>query len=397
MQVGIVGKANVGKSTFFKALTLADILIANYPFATIDPNKGFGFVRVKCMDRELGVQCNPRAGYCIDGTRFVAVEVIDVAGLVPGAHEGKGLGLSFLDDLSVADALIHVVDMAGTTNERGDPQDPGSYDPANDIRFLEIELDMWYLSILKRSWEKFARKVHMEHANVRESLASQFSGVGATETIISIALRNTKLSDKSITTWSEDDLMRFARELRIITKPMVIAANKMDIPVAKQNFERVCKEFPHLKIVPVAADSELTLKQADKAKLIKYLPGDKDFTMTGQLNDKQKDALEYIRANVLVQFEGTGVQKAIETAVFEVLGYIAIFPGGLNNLVDSHGRVLPDCFLMPPGSTALDFAFKLHTDFGKHFIRAIDVKNKKTVGKDYALKHRDVVEIISGK
>ena len=397
MQIGIVGKANVGKSTFFKSLTLADVLIANYPFATIDPNKGFGFVRVQCVDKELGVQCTPRAGYCVNGTRFVAVEVIDVAGLVPGAHEGKGLGLSFLDDLSVADALIHVVDMAGTTTERGEPVDPGTYDPANDIKFLENELDMWYLAILKKSWEKFSRKAQMEHADVRQAIVKQFTGVGAREDNVAIALRNLGLSDKMVTLWTDADLLAFAKSLRLATKPMVIAANKMDIPTAAANLERIRKEFPHLTIIPCSAESELALKEADKAKLVRYIPGDATFEMSDKLNDKQKKALDFINSNVLVKLNGTGVQKAIDAAVFDVLKYMAIFPGGLNNLTDSQGRVLPDCFLMPPGTTALDFAFRLHTDFGKNFIRAIDVKTKRTVGKEHPLKSRDVVEIISNK
>jgi ribosome-binding ATPase YchF (GTP1/OBG family) len=395
MLIGVVGKANVGKSTFFKALTLADVLIANYPFATIDPNKGFAFVRVKCVDRELGVQCNPRTGYCVDGTRFVPVEVMDVAGLVPGAHLGKGLGLAFLDDLSSADCLIHVVDMAGTTNEKGEPIEPGGYDPADDIRFLEEEIDQWYLGMLKKQWEKFAKKAHLEHVTNRAALFKQFSGVGATENLIGELLLKTNLADTRLDLWTEDDLTRFSRQLRITTKPMVIAANKMDLPTAAANLEKIKKEFPHLTIVPVSAESELALKEADKHKLIKYVPGSADFSMTGTLNDKQRKALEYIRDTVLKKYNGSGVQECIETAVFNMLHYIAIFPGGVNKLTDSQGRVLPDCFLLRPNSTALDFAFKLHSDFGNKFIRAIDVKTKKTVGKEHMLKHRDVIEIVA--
>src|SRR3989338_5626200 len=139
MLIGVVGKANVGKSTFFKAATLAEVEIANYPFATIKPNHGTGYVRVDCAEKFFNVKCNPRFGYCIEGIRFVPVDMLDVAGLVPGAHEGKGMGNQFLDDLRQADALIHVVDVAGTTNEKGEPITPGSYDPADDIKFLEEE------------------------------------------------------------------------------------------------------------------------------------------------------------------------------------------------------------------------------------------------------------------
>jgi len=154
MLIGIVGKANVGKSTFFKAATLAEVEIANYPFTTIKPNHGTGFVKVDCVDKEFNVKCNPRFGYCLDGKRFVPVDLLDVAGLVPGAHEGKGMGSEFLNDLNQADALIHIIDVSGSTNEKGEKVPILSYDPANDIKFLEKELDMWYLRLIEKGWEK---------------------------------------------------------------------------------------------------------------------------------------------------------------------------------------------------------------------------------------------------
>ena len=73
MLIGIVGKPNCGKSTLFKSLTLVEVEIANYPFATIKPNHGVGFIKIKCVDREFNVQCNPREGYCANGWRFVPV------------------------------------------------------------------------------------------------------------------------------------------------------------------------------------------------------------------------------------------------------------------------------------------------------------------------------------
>ncbi|MEK6823160.1 MAG: TGS domain-containing protein, partial [Nanoarchaeota archaeon] len=220
---------------------------------------------------------------------------------------------------------------------------------------------------------------------------------GATEDIIGRALLKSGLSEKLLTQWNDDDLLAFTKLLRMETKPMIIAANKMDIPTATPNLERIRKEFPHLIIVPCSAESELALKEADKHKIIRYTPGETSFEVVGKLSEKQTQALDYIKSNVLDKWKGTGIQTAIDAAVFELLKYIAIFPGGVNNLTDSQGRVLPDCFLMRPGTTALDFAFKLHSDFGNNFIRAIDVKTRKTVGKEHALKHRDVVEIISGK
>ncbi|MBI2665890.1 redox-regulated ATPase YchF [Candidatus Woesearchaeota archaeon] len=393
MIVGVVGKANVGKSTFFKAATLADALIANYPFATIKPNEGVGSVRVDCVDKEFGKQCHPRTGYCQRGTRFVPVQIMDVAGLVPGAHEGKGMGNQFLDDLRQADVLIHVVDAAGSTNEKGEPVQPGSYDPAHDVEFLEVELDQWYLGILQKGWEKFARTVVQEKKEIHIELAKQLSGLHVTEEMVRLAIEELKLSKEKPQYWSEGDLLKLAIIL------LVIAANKMDLPGAKENLIRLQQKYTDRVFVGCSADTELALREAAKVGLIDYLPGEEKFTLLqeGKLNSAQKKALEFIQENVLHKYGSTGVQQVLDKAVFELLGYVAIFPGGVSKLEDSEGRCLPDCFLLPPQSTALDFAYKLHTDLGKHFICAKDVKTKKTIGKDYLLKNRDVIEIVSGK
>lgn len=393
MLIGIVGKANVGKSTFFKAATLSEVLIANYPFATIKPNRAFAFVKVDCVEREFNVKCNPRYGYCIDGNRFVPVEVLDVAGLVPGAHSGKGMGNQFLDDLRQAHAFIHVVDMAGSTNERGEPVDPGTYDPAFDIRFLEVELDMWILGIIHRGWDKFARTVTMEKAKLSQALAKQLSGLNVTEVIVQSAISSLKLDPAKPAHWTDQNLLDLAKHIRKKTKPMLIVANKVDLPSAHANLERCRKEFPDYIIIPVSGDSELALKEAARANLIKYVPGASDFEMSDKLNDKQRQALQFIKDNVLSKYGSTGVQAALDSAVFELLKYIAVFPGGVSKLADSQGRVIPDCFLLPSGSTAFDFAAHIHTDLAKNFVAAIDVKTKRKIGRDTVLKHRDVIEI----
>ena len=392
MLIGVVGKPSTGKSTFFKASTLADVEIANYPFTTIKPNRAVGFVKIECVDKEFGKQCSPRIGYCVNGKRFVAVELLDVAGLVPGAHEGKGLGNQFLNDLNQADALIHIVDISGSTNERGENVLSLSYDPGNDIRFLEHELDMWYLGLIKNGWDKFIRQYKVEKGELYKAIAKQLSGLGVDEETAEEVLK--KFSNE-ITSWSEEELKRFATELRRKTKPIIIAANKIDVKGAEKNYERIKKEFPSYIIIACSADNELALREANKAGLINYIPGDNNFEVKKELNEKQKIALDFIKKNILEKYGSTGVQEVLNNAVFELLGYIAIFPGGANNLTDSQGRTLPDVFLMKDGSTALDFAFKLHTDFGKKFIRAIDVKKRLTVGKEYKLKNKDVIEIIT--
>lgn len=399
MFVGLVGKPSAGKSTFFKALTLMEVGIANYPFTTIKPNSGVGFVKLDCVDKDFNTTCNPREGYCINHKRFVPVQLLDVAGLVPGAHEGKGLGLEFLNDLSQADCLIHVIDVSGSLNEKGEPVDKGSYDPANDIKFLEHELDMWYYQIFQKVWRKFSNTVNQQKENVIKSIAKQFSGLKVTEDMVKVKMKKLDLLEKVIISWTDEDVKNLAIEFRKDTKPIIIAANKIDVPGAFENYKRLKEQYKDYIIIPCSAESELALKEANKKGIIEYIPGEKGFRIVDdtKLNEKQKAALGFIKSNVLEKYDGTGVQQVINGAVFEMLRYIAIFPGGVNKLEDSEGRRLPDCFLMPPGTTALSFAFHLHTDLGEGFIRAINVKTKISMKKEEPLKNGDVIEIIHNK
>lgn len=391
MLIGLVGKPSVGKSTFFKAATLAEVEIASYPFTTIKANHGVGYVKVDCIEKEFGVKCNPRHGFCINGKRFVPVDLMDVAGLVPGASEGKGLGNKFLDDLRQADVFIHIVDISGETDIEGKPAK--NHDPSEDVAFLEEELNLWYFNILMKVWKTFSRKTEMEHMNFAEAVAKQFSGLKVDEDQVKEILLKNNFQERG-SEWSDEELKKFASELRKISKPMILAANKVDLENGEENFKKVKEKFPNLLIVPCSADSELALRQASKAGLIDYIPGDRDFKVLKALSPKQNEALERIRKDVLEKFpDGTGVQKILNTAVFDLLGYLPIFPAGATKLSDSKGNVLPDCFLLPPGSTALDFAYFLHTDFGKNFIKAINAKTKMALGKDYKLKPGDALEI----
>ena len=398
MQIGLVGKPSAGKSTFFKAATLAEAAIANYPFTTIKPNTGIGYVRVECVDKEFNVQCNPREGFCTNHMRFVPVQIIDVAGLVPDAHLGKGRGNQFLDDLRQADVLIHIIDTSGSLNAHGEPVETGSHNPADDVRFLETEIDMWYYGILERGWEKFARKIQQEHQQIHKAIAKQLSGLGVTEEMADRLIEDHKLNRETPSSWQPMEIKGLATAFRKLTKPMIIACNKMDVSVSQKNFEMLQKEFPDYTFVPCSAESELALREAAKHDLISYVPGSAGFAVKESvpLSDAQKKALDFIKG-YMANHNGTGVQQILDSAIFDLLRYCAIFPGGVGKLQDQHGNFIPDCFLMPANSTALDFAFRLHTDIGKHFIRAVDVKRKQTVGKDYLLKHRDVIEIITGR
>ena len=398
MLVGLVGKPSSGKSTFFKSTTMIPVEIENRPFVTIKPNKGVGYVKIDCVCKEFGKQCNPRSGWCINGKRFVPVDLLDVAGLVSGSHKGEGLGLQFLSDLNQANALIHIIDISGSTNAKGEAVSALSHDPLNDVEFLERELDYWYLEIIKRGWDSFARAVKMTGKEPIKEIAKQLSGLGVSEDHVSLAFRKLNLDALTIHKWTEDQLLLLARELRIYTKPMLIAANKIDIEGADKNYQRLKEKFPNYIVIPCSGDFEVALRTLARKEIIDYQPGESSFKVKDEtkLNPAQKQALEKIK-NFLERYKSTGVQEVLDIAVFLLLKYKAIFPVGVNNLVDSQGRCLPDCFLMPEKATAIDFAFRLHTDFGNNFVKAIDVKTKLPVGREYVLKHRDVVEIMARK
>ena len=398
MLIGIVGKPNVGKSTFFKAATLAEAEIANRPFTTIKPNEGVGFVRVDCAEKFFNVKCNPRQGFCIDGQRFVPAKMIDVAGLVPGAHEGKGLGNKFLSDLVQADVLIHIVDASGSTDAEGKIVDAGSYDPLQDVRFVEEELDKWFFSMLKENWSKFVRQSLQKSAD--KALAEQFYGFKITLDMIAKALRSTNLGNKMLINWTDSDIQEFASAVRLMSKPVIIAANKIDLHSAKANVERLKKEFPNYLIVPCSAESELALREAAKADLIKYIPGDDKFEILKpeKLSAQQKKALDFVKEKILGIWRTTGVQTCLNSAVFDFLKFIAVFPvENATKVSDQKGNVLPDAHLLPQNSTTLDLAAKIHTDFAKKFVAAIDVKTKRKTGRDTVLKNLDVIEIMTSK
>jgi len=375
MEIAICGKTNVGKSSFFKAATMIDVEISNRIFCTIKPNVGVSYVTAPCPCNELKLKCNPRNSQCINGVRLIPVKLWDIAGLIPGAHEGRGLGNQFLNDIIQADMLIHIVDASGTTDSEG--QATEGHDPSEDVRFLENEIDLWFADIIKRNLEKIKDE-------------SKASGI-----LAGLGIRDKHVKDV-MDRISLDDIEDFARELRKLSKPMLIAANKIDLPRSEESIKKMRKDFPHLTIIPCSAEAEIALRTAAKVGFIEYIPGSKDFMIKKDLNDKQKLALQLIKTNILDKYGSTGVQECLNKAVFDFMKYIAVYPvENEHKFSDKKGNILPDAFLMPPGSTALDFAYRVHTDIGKNFIGAIDARTKKRVSADYVLKNGDIISIQS--
>lgn len=396
--MGVVGKPNVGKSTFFSAATLANVPIANYPFTTIKPNIGMGYVRSPCVCKEFGVTDTPGNSTCVNGIRLIPVELVDCAGLVPGAWQGRGLGNQFLDEIRQADALIHVVDAAGSTDSEGKTCDPGTHNPMEDVKFLEHELDMWLLQIVKKEWERAIRRVEGTKEDLSQILEEKLSGLGIRRDHIFKARAKTGLNFEKPSSWSDDQLLMLVSELRTYSKPLLIAANKMDVSPAERNLDAL-KESGHM-VVPCCAEAELALRRAAEKQIIDYLPGDSNFKINEghQLTPEQVNALMRIKEKALLPLGSTGVQDALNLGFFKLLQMIVVYPvEDPEKLTDHKGRILPDAYLVPYGTTAKGFAGLIHSDLAAGFLYATEIRSKMRVADDYVLKNNDVISIVSAK
>jgi len=373
MQIGLLGKPNVGKSTFFSAATLKDVEIADYPFTTIKPNVGVAHVRVKCPHSEMERPCNPRKGRCLDGTRFVPVELYDVAGLVPGAHQGKGLGNQFLDDARQARVLLMVVDASGRTDREGNS---GKGHPVEDVKFVEEEFDRWVAGIV-------ARLLQNKAGTTEEVLVEGLSGLEFSKEAILKAL------DEAYP--SASDSLSFATTLRRLGKPIGVVANRVDL----EGSDEWLKELKTLglPVVPTSAATEMLLRKASEAGFISYLPGASGFEVLRTGSQPQADALEFAR-QFLKKYGSTGVQQALDLAGFELGHMLPVFPvEDENKWTDGKGQLLPDCLLVPAGTSAKQLAYLIHTDIGDKFVKAVDGRTKQAHGADYPVEAGQVLKI----
>jgi len=398
--IGIVGKPSSGKSTFLNAACLTNAKVSELPFTTIEPNKGVAYVKEKCVCKELKVNDNPKNSICIDGYRFIPINLLDVAGLVPDAHKGKGLGNKFLNDLSRADALLHIVDITGTLDKGGNRMSTGQNDPYEDIIFLENEINLWFKDIFEREdWSKFTRSLKGKK-NIVEELHNRLSGLKVKRQHIKKALKNLNLENNGPADWTNDEIFNFSKSLREISKPILIIANKIDKEIGIENYNKLKEKYKG-PIIPCSALAEYYLRKYDENKIINYTPGTNDFNIInkGKLSGNELDILKKIKTNLLDKFNGTGVQEVLNYIIFTTLGLITVYPvSDVNNYSDKSNNVLPDVFLVRKGTLLKDFVRKkIHTELAEHFIHGIDVRTKKRLGEEYELKKNDIIKIVAAK
>ena len=389
ISIALAGKPNAGKSTFYEAATDAEVDVGNYPFTTIDPNRGVTHVRTDCPCLARDERCGD--DNCRDGKRYVPVELLDVAGLVPGAHEGRGLGNQFLDALTDADVILQVVDAAGETNAEGEPVEVGEYDPVEEVDFVESEMDQWLAGIVDRNWESVVRKGRSPDFDIDEALVDMLTGFGATEHDVAYVLRAMEYPDDP-GSWDDNDRAELARRVRERTKPIVVVANKADVAPA-DNVERLRETDK--PVVPTTADGELALQRAAAAGAVDYDPGDESFEIAGALSDSQRAGLDRI-GDVMAEYGGTGVQAALNTAVYDLLEQVTAYPvENETHWTDGRGRTLPDAHLLTRGRGPRDLAYAVHTDIGDGYLHAVDARSDRRIGEDYELEEGDVIKIVS--
>ncbi len=397
IKIGLIGKTNTGKTTFFNSATLSSDEMSTYPFTTKKPSISIGHAITLCVHPEFDVQDDPNNSKCSDGWRYIPIELIDLPGLIKDAWKGKGLGNQFLSIAAQSDALLHVLDASASIDSMGRIAEIGSGDPVSDFADIEEELNMWYQKILEGNRDKLQKMIKTEDDQIT-ALTELYQGLGVKKIHVKESLRITGLEEKNIENYDMQDSKKFSTQLRKISKPTLIVANKIDVNGADRNFERLRERYNDTIVVPASADSELTLRRAEQKNLIRYSPGSEQFDIlnTDELNQKQKDALDFISKDIMGEYMRTGVQFAINMTVFKLLKMNSIYPvADPENLSDKKGRVLPDLVLLKDGATVVDLAKEVHSDLVKGLLYAKDLRYNLRIPINYQLRDRDVICLIS--
>lgn len=397
IKIGLIGKTNTGKTTFFNSATLSSEEISSYPFTTKSPVSGIAHAITLCVHPEFKIQDNPNNSKCLDGWRYIPIELIDLPGLIKDAWKGKGLGNQFLSIAAQSDVLLHVVDASGGIDSTGKITEAGSGDPISDFADIEEELIMWYLKILEGNRDKLSKLIQ-SGTDILDAITDLYRGIGVSKTHVKDTFQATSLEEKNFDDFNMDDSKKFASYLRKISKPTLIVANKVDVEGADKNFARLRERYNDSIVIPVSGDSEFVLRRAEQKGLIKYSPGSETFEIikSDELNEKQNNALDFIKRGIMGEYMRTGVQFAINVAVFKLLKMNSIYPvADEENMADKKGRILPDLILLKDGATISDLAKEIHTDLTKGLLYGKDLRYNLRLPTDYQLRDRDVVSLVS--
>ena len=329
-------------------------------------------------------KCKPNYGGCVEGRRSVPIELLDVAGLVPGAHEGKGLGNKFLDDLRHADALVHVVDASGRTNAEG--ENTRGYDPSQDIAWLRSEIVAWIKGNLYQRWGSIKRRHVAVKASAVDTLQAQFSGYGSTSQLVARTLDKLALKEP-LEHWSEETVDRVVAAFTDEKFPTVIALNKIDDPDAYTNLMKITKMYKNSLVVPCSARAELFLRKMAKQGYVQYVEGS-DSVWTRQdliddgdpeggglkeMDEKNKEIIDEYKDMILYRYNSTGVVDVLSAAA-KLLGLVPIFPVRSTATFSSGSdtkAAFRDCVLVKRNSTVGEVAKKVMGDVTIAYVEGV--------------------------
>ena len=414
--LAFVGKPSAGKSSFLNSVTNSKAKVGAYPFTTIDPNHGTAVFPTPCPCGDEGWEgglCTPRSGVCTHGThpphtRYIPIPVLDVAGLVPGAAEGEGLGNKFLDDLRQAKILVHVVDVSGTTDERG--KEARGYDPQADVAWLIDELVSWVAGNLEAKWGNTAKRHARTRGRIVDTLQAQLSGYGTKPALTARLVAALGFHDSvDLAAMEPEDIRNIAATFVDLRFPIIYALNKIDHPDADLNILNVVQACGEDRAVLCSAKAEIALKKWAAKGYITYTPGSDTVEKSPSFPEKYAASLESIEDLVLYRHGGTGVHDVIQMAVSQ-LGLFPVYPiasfssaraidapststASSSSSSSTPGGCFPDVVMVAPGTTARSLAIKhIHALFGPEDppeLIAIEKSNGMVLGGGHVLTPED--------